>query len=56
MKSIACKLVSTYRHVGFDSIVVRLWDRSLTMLTKFCPLLTYYLPPVDIGEEIPLLL
>ena len=30
--------------------------RSLTMLTKFVPLLTTYLPSVDIGEGIPLLL
>ena len=30
--------------------------RSLTMLTKFCPLLNTYLPPVDISEEIPTLL
>ena len=30
--------------------------RSLITLTKFCPLLTTYLPPFDIGEGTPLLL
>ena len=29
--------------------------RSITTLTKFCPLVTTYPPPVDISEEISLL-
>ena len=30
------------------------WGRFLTMLTKMCPLLSTYLPPITIGEGIPL--
>ena len=30
--------------------------RSLRMLAKFCPLLTTYLPLIDIGENFSLLL
>ena len=35
---------------------LKLRGRSLTMLTKFGPLLTTYLPPVDICKETPSLL
>ena len=35
--------------------LVLLGGRSLTRLAKFCPLLTTYLPTVDIGEGITLL-
>ena len=48
-----CPTTLYFLHKYFLAFIRDKRCRSLTMLTKFCPLLTTYLPPVDIDEEIP---
>ena len=43
-----------WRLLHLDTTAIR--GRSLATLTKFCPILTTYLPPFDIGQELSLLL
>ena len=54
----ALSLVIKYSSLKYVEILLteHSWGRSLTTLTKFCPLFTTYLPLVDIGEGIPILL
>ena len=47
---------SLYHHLPYGHNWRTQRGRSLTTLTQFCPLLTTYLPPIDIREEIYLLL